>query len=326
MSMSIKEWYYMQRNKKKYLEDGEALGGEEAELYVKNTVETCFFFKNAYCFIGKRVPYKTASKSGRKEIDLIVVTPKMIHIIEVKNWSGVISGALDQDTWQQTRRNGEVVPQKNPLKTNQEKMYILRDYLEKNKCHFPENPSRYFSQKVIFMNEKGVLDRAIRSNLNVILARELHGYVANMETDVLVSRIFKSIIEKCLDSELAVQVCDGLLDSLTPQAYQRIIDLVSQLGTWDYLKLYGGKRIKGDLLHICFFDGKTEQKIKRDELSDKVVSFSWHRGHLWLLTQFFFPIGSFCTKTSRYALDLSLDTKQKPQPYSHAFFSRGKRK
>ena len=170
--MSIKEWYYMQSNKNKYIEDGEIQGGRDAERYVEFVVKNRFSFKNAYCFIQKRVPHE----HGRKEIDLIVVTPKMIHITEVKNWSGQVDGTPNSDKWQYISRKGIADWRENPLKLNQTKMHILKGYLEKNKCRLPENPLRYFSQKVIFVNDKILLDSAIRSHPNVIMAKNLNGY------------------------------------------------------------------------------------------------------------------------------------------------------
>jgi hypothetical protein len=306
--MSIREWYYMQRNKQKHEEDGETMGGRLAERYIKEKVEHRFTFKNAYCFQGKRIPYKTTERSGKREIDLLVVTPKMIHIIEVKNWGGEIRD--EGDKWHQIRKfKGDVVHD-NPTIMNQEKMHVLKGYLDKNKCLLPQNPLRYFSQKVILMNENAILDCTIRSNPNVIVAKKLEGYVSGMKTDILLSRMFKSIITKCLDAEASIQVCDGLLDSLSPQTYQQIISLLDQLGTWDSLILYGGKRINGDFLHFCFFDGNSEQKITRHQLNHK-TSFLWHRSHWWLLMQFFCPIGIFSSKTSRFEIHLSRDVGQK---------------
>ena len=47
-------------------------------------------------FGGKRVPRKVGdAKGGRYEIDLIVITPRRLHIIEVKNWSGIESRATN---------------------------------------------------------------------------------------------------------------------------------------------------------------------------------------------------------------------------------------
>jgi len=68
-----------------------------------------------------------------------------------------------------------------------------------------------------------------------------------MKTDVLLSRIFKAIIEKCLDSESAMVVTEALFDSMTPEAYTKIKNTIDNLRTWDYLSLYGGQILRGDV-------------------------------------------------------------------------------
>ena len=97
-----------------------------------------------------------------------------------------------------------------------------------------------------------------------------------MKTDVLLSRIFKAIIEKCLDSESAMVVTEALFDSMTPEAYTKIKNTIDNLRTWDYLSLYGGQILRGDVISLQFYDGTGNIFMKRIDLRERVL-FKWNR-------------------------------------------------
>src|SRR5690606_28386865 len=81
------------------LEDADVLGGREAEHFLNTLVQSRGNFKGAGLFPNKRVP----AGNRRREIDLIVVTAKRIHVIEIKNWSGSLR--VVGDRWVQVNRN-----------------------------------------------------------------------------------------------------------------------------------------------------------------------------------------------------------------------------
>lgn len=67
-------------------EDPEVAAGRAAEQFLRTLVESNLKHKGAYCFLGKRVPSQRHKR--RFEIDLVVLTKKHLHFLEVKNWSG----------------------------------------------------------------------------------------------------------------------------------------------------------------------------------------------------------------------------------------------
>src|SRR4051794_19448902 len=83
-------------------ESAAVTGGREGELLLGQLVGSSFPFKDARLLAGRRIPSKRQGR--RREIDLIVCTPRMIHLIEVKNWSGRLT--VRDGVWRQTRRGG----------------------------------------------------------------------------------------------------------------------------------------------------------------------------------------------------------------------------
>ena len=75
-------------------EDPEVLAGRDTEKYVAHLVDTHMNYKDAHSFVGKRVPSTMLKR--RFEIDLIVLTRKKFHFLEVKNWSGQLNIVGDQ--------------------------------------------------------------------------------------------------------------------------------------------------------------------------------------------------------------------------------------
>ena len=68
------------------LEAADVSGGRDAEIFLQQLIGSSYAFKDGHVLTGRRIPSKR--QGSRREIDLIVCTPRMIHLIEVKNWSG----------------------------------------------------------------------------------------------------------------------------------------------------------------------------------------------------------------------------------------------
>src|SRR5437016_5456731 len=73
------------RRERPTLEDPGVQGGRDGELLL-HELATARSYQGAHLFAGRRVP--CPRRHVRREIDLIVLTPKLISLIEVKNWSG----------------------------------------------------------------------------------------------------------------------------------------------------------------------------------------------------------------------------------------------
>jgi hypothetical protein len=225
------------------IEDPSVEAGREAEKFLRTLVETNLKYKGAFCFLGKRVPSQI--HGCRFEIDLIVLTKKHLHFLEVKNWSGDL--IEKNGSWVQIRRNGEQIEHPDLTKENSKKQQAVVDYLKLNGL---EIDSSYFTQKVIFMNQNLRISSSIESNSDVVPCYRLNNYLSAQKGASYAERFIHSAIEMCLDSEKSNLVLDGLFHAMHSKNFEIARNTISKLETWDKVVLYGGKVLTGDCLKL----------------------------------------------------------------------------
>lgn len=269
-------------------------GGRDGELLVKQLVGASFQFRDAQLFPGRRIPSKRQGR--RREIDLIVCTPRMIHLIEIKNWSGQL--AIRDGAWRQTRRSGDVVNHGNLIETNLQKRDAVVEYLADRGLAL-DGPfvREHIVPKIIFMNPRLELDAAVEARADVISRRELDGYLGRQQQKPLAERMFSSVIEFCLDVESRLtRKPSHSADGRIPRAqYEQIVKYLSETSTWDQLQFFGGKVITGDVVMLKI-GPKIYRKQELDELSRRVpLRLSWTRGGLLSLLKAITGLGTLGT-------------------------------
>ena len=73
-------------------------------------LELCEEFKDEQIFCQVKIQ-KEDSEKGSKDVlfpDFVVVSPKGIFIVEVKNWYGSVTGNVDDDKWKSVKESGSV--------------------------------------------------------------------------------------------------------------------------------------------------------------------------------------------------------------------------
>ena len=138
----------------------------------------------------------------RREIDLIVLTPRMISLIEVKSWSGELfdRGAV----WVQVRRGGGELHHPNLIEDNLEKRAAFLDYLRQHGLGQERDfAERYVSQKIVFTNPNLTVSPSIRAHPDVITRDKLAGFLDRQPAAGFAQRVFCSVIEFCLGAETA---------------------------------------------------------------------------------------------------------------------------
>jgi SNF2 family DNA or RNA helicase/tRNA A-37 threonylcarbamoyl transferase component Bud32 len=108
------------------------------------------------------------NKNSFLEIDSIVITPKIIFVIEVKDWNGVIEG--NDNNWVLNKRNTVI----NPLKNNNFKAKVLKSLICDNLSYI--NPNNILIQSILVIpNDSSNLiltgnckDLVFRLDLNLI--------------------------------------------------------------------------------------------------------------------------------------------------------------
>lgn len=133
----LQEWVSV-RSVRPVSEDAAALAGEDGERRIIALLENSRELKDAFIFAGRRVPKTKDHRlipSNRSEIDIILLSHKAIHVIEVKNWSGVITPGESEDVWIREKRDGTVTHVQNPVLANKAKAWSLLQFLRSK--HIP---------------------------------------------------------------------------------------------------------------------------------------------------------------------------------------------
>jgi len=236
----LREWHEL-TNLQSVSEFPEVSASRDSEQNFLQRCKSNLKYRGAYCFQGKRVPSKNHRR--RFEIDVIVLTKKLLHFIEVKNWSGEIykSGS----NWVQIRRNGEEVEHPNLTQYNSIKQEVVIDYLYKNGVNLPRS---YFFQKVVFMNPNLRMDSLIANDPNVVPRYRLDQYASTQKGESFAERMLNSLIEGCLDFENSKMVVEGLFRSMPGKYLKKIRKLLHNLGTWDKVGRFGERVEIGDVL------------------------------------------------------------------------------
>lgn len=254
----------------------DAAGGRDGELMLRELIGSSFPFQGAHLLAGRRIPSRRQGR--RREIDLIVCTPAMIHLIEVKNWSGRLD--VRDGAWRQTRRNGEVVDHGDLLRTNLQKRDAVVEFLGDGGVALDARFARdHIVPKVIFTNPRLELDPAIEALPEVISRRELDAYLGRQPARKgLAERMCASVIAFCLASEAKPAVRPG---EIPRGQYERIVARLAESGTWDRLHFHGTRVITGDV--VCMKLGpKVYRAAELASLSGRLpIHLRWTRGRLW---------------------------------------------
>ena len=169
----LRQWDEIQRVRPAS-EAADVSGGRDAEIFLKQLIGSSHAFKDGLILAGRRIPSRRQGR--RREIDLIVCTPRMIHLIEVKNWSGKLE--VHQGHWRQNRRSGDVVDHGDLLKTNRQKQDAVVEYLHDRGVAIDDALIRdHIVSEIIFMNRRLELDSAIEAMPEIITRRELDKYL-----------------------------------------------------------------------------------------------------------------------------------------------------
>jgi Holliday junction resolvase-like predicted endonuclease len=265
-------------------EDPEVLGGRQAEDFLHTLVESHFNFKGASLYPNKRVP----AGYRRREIDLIVVTAKRIHVVEVKNWSGSLR--VIGNRWVQTNRNGREIEHPDLVADHQDKNLVLIEYLRGQGVSLDLTlQAKYLSNKVIFMNHRLVVqDRIISDHPDVLLPQGLNSYLNQQRRSGFGERVLGSVVQWCLDTESADVVMDGYFGSLTPGKVAAVRTALDRLATWDSLHYYGSRVEIGDLIRIS----ANGTVVERDQIGSRChCRVQWTRNKTWGLIKALTGVG-----------------------------------
>jgi hypothetical protein len=296
-------------------------GGRDAELMLKHLVGSSFEFNNASLLAGRRIPSKRQQR--RREIDLIVCTRLKIHLIEIKNWSGVLD--VRNGVWRQTRRNGEVVEHPDLLRENLLRRDAVVEYLHDRGLHLVDSFVReHIIPEVILMNPRLAITPDIEALPEVISRRELDGYLGRQEQKSRqTEHIFASLIDLCMDREARHRYASSPTNTIPDDQFRQIVGLLAETSTWDQIQLFGSRVITGDVLSLKL-GGKTYRKPELIELAAHLpIELKWTRSRylgLFKAVNGLGPLGTLTLGNSRHAVSLgdllSFHPVGEPEPCS----------
>jgi hypothetical protein len=263
----LRTWWTARRERP-ILEDPAVQYGRDAELFLHELVTTHFNHKGAYLFTGRRVP--CPRRRMRREIDLIVLTTKMISLIEVKSWSGEL---IDRGKiWVQVRRGGDELQHPNLIEDNLEKRNAFLDYLRQHGLGTERDfAARHVCQKIVFTNPNLTVGPSIRAHPDVITRDKLAAFLDQQQSAGFAQRVFCSVIEFCLGADTAQSVTG----SIGKEQFAALVKCVGEIRTWDRLRLFGGKVLTGDLYELQIGG----RQLPRDELGPTAsIRVNWSRG------------------------------------------------
>ena len=262
-------------------EEPNVQSGRDAEAELRRLVTSRPEHKGAHLFAGRRV--WCPRRRLRREIDLILATPKLISLLEVKNWSGELRDR--GDVWLHVRRNGQEVRHPNLVADNREKRDVFLDYLRRGGADLGRDfAARGVSHKIVFMNPNLAADASIRDHPDVVTADRLAGYLDHQPRAGLAERLLGSVVEFCLGP-----AAGGLFGGLGASRFAELVLLIADLPTWDRLRLHGGKELIGDLVELTA--GGTRHR--RDRLGHgAALRVSWSRGACWGLVKALTGLGT----------------------------------
>ena len=183
----------------------------------------------------------------RREIDLIVCTPQVIHLIEAKNWSGRLE-VLGGD-WRQTRRSGGGRARE-PARRNRLKRDAVVEYLNDRGLDLDERFVRdHIAPKVIFTNPRLELDPTVEA-LPEVISR---GNSTDTSGGSARGAWPSGWPRRC--SRSASTGKRGWRGrprpgAIPPDRYGKIVESLAEVGTWDRLEFHGTRVVAGDVVSL----------------------------------------------------------------------------
>jgi Nuclease-related domain len=239
------------RRTPKWPERPEVAGGERSERRVRALLKVHQSTTYGSIFGGKRVPRDMqAAAMGRFEIDLVVLTPRRVVALEVKNWSGRLRiDPQNPQRWIQDKRDGTSRSFDDPVAYNRDKLAALRSYLQHRGIDLPV---QRFHQAVVLDNPWLLVDDSITRHPAVIVDKQLD--VAVGKGTGISTVALAGLIQRFAKEEDAKLLTHEMLDVMTPAQKEAARTAISQLRTWDCLQLRGGRVLRGDLLWLRIGD------------------------------------------------------------------------
>ena len=213
-------------------------------------------------------------RSGRYEIDLLVLTGMQLTLIEIKNWAGKV---LDRgDVWLQVNRSGTEISHENPIEKLKRKAAALTQLFSASGIRLP----RPIQTRVILFNDNLLVPNSIRQDANVILGPDIRQAMLPDHGQARVESLARAVTEICLRRDPPASSGRGFSGWIARHRARKMQAILSRLETFDSVTLYGGRVIAGDLLR--FESGGRALALKPRLISGHCVTLNCNRNRNFL--------------------------------------------
>lgn len=279
LQQRLEQWVILAHERPRE-EDPIIQAGEEGERKAIQTLRRTKLITGAELFVGKRVPKvknHPLIKSSRSELDIIILTHRRIHVIEVKNWSGRISPGPDETKWTRTKRNNPDSSRDvdNPVMLNSAKALSLKNYLQSIGIDIPYE---HFQTNLFLVNNNVVLDPAIKNIPDVITATQVSGFARTLGFGGI-ERVLLRMVRVVLEREHADTIAHGF-GAFSEETRRKLSEAIHVIPTWDKLTFFGGVTHTGDILALTI---NGQSCTIKDLAQNQCMRFSWRRNRVYAL-------------------------------------------
>ena len=265
------------------------VAGRGGELALLELIGASYRLGDAEVLAGRRIP--SARQGRRREVDLIVCTPRVIHLIEAKNWSGrleVVGGR-----WRQTRRGGDVVDHGDLLADHRLRRDAVVEYLGGLGVDLDDRFIRdHIAAEVVFTNPRLELDPDVEALPEVVSCRELDGYLGGARRRGLAGRVAAALVASCRDREAKLLGGPSPPGPIPRDRYRAIVAALAEVGTWDRLEFHGTRSLAGDLVSLRL-GGRTYRRAELvDRAAGRPIRLRWTRNRAWGLLKAITGLGT----------------------------------
>lgn len=223
-------------NPQEHLEEEHVKAGRNAETSFAASLRLKCGLDNSSLFCCLRIPDRYQSR--KREIDAVVVNADGIFCIEIKCWSGSVKCSEDKSKWIQTTTRKvstnsfatNHIEHENSVKETQTKARLLRDHLSRQDIYVTE---KMFHNRVVFTNANVELDDTISKDPAVVKPSEHDKFIQSFSRGYLES-LQDAIVPSWISGKLSYSQLTQIKTAL------------SSTGTWDVIRLNGGRQLYGD--------------------------------------------------------------------------------
>ena len=240
--------------------------GDKGERELKEYITYHENFLGCECWLNKRIKEKIGVAG--KEVDIIVLTSEKIYLFESKNYSGHLMRNLnkfDEKKWLRVQctydDEGKLT---STMKTSVEddltsvlydKVIFFIEKLSENGIYID---SSKVVHKLIFVNRNLSIDSNLIAKFDFITRDNLENFL-NQEHQSLPEekKVIMALIRYCLKLEGKLDNSDSSLHAISDK-YKKdmlimnddLIDYIEELPSWDHIVLFGGKKVRGDIIKL----------------------------------------------------------------------------